>query len=541
MVATPASNPIQAASPAPPVGLLAWPPSRRRPRLRGPAGPIGVRRVSQALARRADRAAAQWAASHARVAANRIFALEHSGLPLLQLAAIARRELASGANPAQATLDSLALAAMAAQRTLGMRPHLPQLAAALLLLQDRAVEMPPGEGKTLALALAAVVRALAGMPVQVVVRDAARARDDVRTLRAFYQALGIGLAALRGEASDAADAPCETPDVCYGSARDLILAAAGSLQRAPSAPEAACALVDDLDAILVDGATDPVALPRGIAGLPAEGAQATVRRDAPAGDEAAVAPTAQAWFGRYRNLGGVSATLVEARRELEAVYGLGVTPILSIYPSFRHDRPLQVVAGRNAWQKAVVARVVELVRRRRAVVVGVAYAEGGATLVHALRGAGLTVEVAGAAAGPAGSAAEGAAAGRAGMVTVCEDPASCADIVPDPVARAAGGLAVLVTMIGQTSRADRRWRHLAGRRGQPGSTEAIVALPPVLGGEHAWLPAGLMRSLTLARRSLIEWRASADRCRCARGRSIAPAAQVPAAWPQAARLQHEGH
>jgi preprotein translocase subunit SecA len=485
--------------------------------------------LSRALARRADRGAAQWAASQARVAANRIFALEHSGLPLLQLAAIARRELAGGPNPAQATLDSLALAAIAAQRTLGMRPHLPQLAVALLMLQDRAVEMPPGEGKTLALALTAAVRTLAGMPVHVVVREASRAREDVRTLRPFYQALGITVAALTRGSMDSAPSAAATPDVCYGQLRDLVLAASRRVHGAvPShLPESACALVDDLDTILVDDAAHPVAVPPGTD-------RSVTAATTETRDEPAAAPTGQAWFARYRHLAGVSATLAEARRELEVVYGLGVTLIPSIYPSFRRDRPLQVVAGRNAWQKAVAVRVGELVRQRRTVVVAVAHADGGAALLQALRSSGLTVDVAN------GDATACLSGGRAGGVVVCEDPAACANIVPDPVARVAGGLAIVVTTLGETRRADRRWRQLAGRRGQPGSTEAIVALPSALGGEHAWLPAGLMRSFALARRSFLEWRASADRCRRARGRSIAPAAEPQAAWPEAAQLQHEG-
>src|SRR5690606_1663315 len=212
----------------------------------------------------------------------------------------------------------------------------------------------------------------------------------------------------------------------------------------------------------------------------------------------------------------------EARRELEAVYGLAVTTIASIYPSFRRDAPLWLVAGTGAWQQAVVARVTTLAAQRRPVVVGVTAREAGVTLVQALRAAGLEVQWA---AGP-------------GAVTVCDEPAACGDIVPDALSRAAGGLAVVLTGLGATRRADRRWRQLAGRRGHPGTSEAIVPLPAALAGAHAWLPAGLMRSLALACRDFRAWRASVDRCRQARGRSAS--SDAPAAWPPSAQLQHEG-
>ena len=102
------------------------------------------------LLARDDRRAGIRAMRQARVAADRIFAVEHCRLPLHQLAGVARRELRSAAHqlPRQAAafLDSLALAAIAAQRVLGLRPHLAQLAAAVSVLLGRAGERGCGEG-----------------------------------------------------------------------------------------------------------------------------------------------------------------------------------------------------------------------------------------------------------------------------------------------------------------------------------------------------------------------------------------------------------
>src|SRR5690606_17609223 len=123
-----------------------------------------------------------------------------------------------------------------------------------------------------------------------VVDDPVRAREDVRTLRPLYQALGITVAALRGGAMETEPAAAETPDVCYGQLRDLVLAASrrvhGSLP--PHLPESACALVDDLDTILVDDAAHPVAVP------PGPDRPVTAERAEPH-EEPAAAPTAQAW------------------------------------------------------------------------------------------------------------------------------------------------------------------------------------------------------------------------------------------------------
>src|SRR5690606_18412910 len=94
-------------------------------------GPVPVVPLADLLLGREDRRSGRRALRIARVAADRIFAVEDSRLPLGDLADVARRELRTGRNPAPAFLDSLALAAIAAHRVLGLRPHLAQIAAAV--------------------------------------------------------------------------------------------------------------------------------------------------------------------------------------------------------------------------------------------------------------------------------------------------------------------------------------------------------------------------------------------------------------------------
>jgi hypothetical protein len=277
-------------------------------------------------------------------------------------------------------------------------------------------------------------------------------------------------------------------------------------------PERACAFVDDIDMLLIDDALE--------------------RFEAPAGTQSATTP--QAFFSRYAALGGTSATLAEARRELAALYGMGVTTIGSIYPCFRRELGTSVSASRREWLRLVVERVRALVLGRRAVLVTASDDHAFALLADALQSAGIdAIRI-----GSAGSV-RSAELAHAGQVMICADPlVACRRIEVDAFARAAGGLAVVATDLAPTRRAQRRLGHLAGHRGQPGSIETI-ALPP-LHGAIAHLPPPLMRSFVLARRLLAEWRA--ERRRGLRAHRPSPR-QAPESMPSPRRapyLQHEG-
>lgn len=472
-------------------------------------GPVPMVPLADLLLRREDRRAGRRALRIARVAADRIFAVEDSRLPLGELADVARRELRTGRNPAPAFLDSLALAAIAAHRVLGLRPHLAQIAAAVSVLQGRATELGCGEGKSLALALAAAVRALGGTPVHLVLRDDRDVESQAALLRPFFAALGLELGALTASSTAAARQVAYGAGVCIATAREL---ARDHLQGpAPGQPrrESACAFVDDIDLLLIDEALE--------------------RLETPAATQPAVTP--QAFFSRYAALGGTSATLAEARRELAALYGMGVTTIGSIYPCFRRELGTAVSASRREWLRRVVERVQAHVAGRRAVLVTANDDHASALLANALQAAGLdAIRI-----GRVGSVGMA----HAGQVLVCTDPlVACRRIEVDAFARAAGGLAVVATDLAATRRAQRRLGHLAGHRGQPGSFETIAA--PPLHGAIAHLPPPLMRSFVLARRLLAEWRA--ERRRGLQACRPSPR-QAPETMPSPRRtpyLQHEG-
>jgi preprotein translocase subunit SecA len=473
---------------------------------------------ADSLLQREDRRASLRAMRQARVAADRIFAVEHCRLPLHDLATVARRELRAGRNPAAAFLDSLALAAIAAQRVLGLRPHLAQMATAVAVLQGRAAELGCGEGKSLALALAAAVRALAGTPVHLVAGDDLQVEAQAALLRPFFGALGLDMGAVSRAATACRRREAYRADVCITTARELALDQLhGAEAQVARSPGETCAIIDDIDSQLIDEALQPLD---------------------PAGEPGgSLQLTRQAVFSRYGALGGASSTLGEVRRELAALYGLGVTTIASIYPCFRQELGSSVSADAEQWLRQVVARVRTLVAKRRAVLLIGADEASCRILVGALHAGGVPAVRIGP--GDLDRVGDERWTGRGGEVTICAvEDARGIRIGLDAYARAAGGLAVVSTCIAPTRRAERRLGYLAGHRGQPGSVETIAALPLPWVLSH--LPEPLMRSFVFARRRLEEWRSERERSHEARRSSQQQVLHAMPSPRRAPHLQHEG-
>ena len=123
-------------------------------------------------------------------------------------------------------------------------------------------------------------------------------------------------------------------------------------------------------------------------------------------------------------------------------------------------------------------------------------------------------------------------------VTICSKPqGDCNAIVLEPIARAAGGLAVIATFLGPSRRADRQLAHLTGRQAQPGTVEAIVQCAGTEG--LGVVPEPLMRSWLLVRRYVEERRAGIRRSRHAR-RLARRRGEESAPVPGRAHFQHEG-
>ncbi len=187
--------------------------------------------------------------------------------------------------------QALGCAAALMQRTLGRNPYDSQLLCAQLLLDGRLAEMATGEGKTLAVALAAAVAALAGVPVHVMTANDYLAARDARQLEPFFRALGLSNGAVLAGSTPEQRRAAYACDVTHCTAREVAfdhLRDRQQLQAAPSevqqraarlaqsdpAPPLSpvqpvqplllrglcMALVDEADSLLIDEATMPLVL-----------------------------------------------------------------------------------------------------------------------------------------------------------------------------------------------------------------------------------------------------------------------------------------
>lgn len=221
-------------------------------------------------------AMAQHAAAQAQVFA-RLPAAQR-GAALVALRRALRRD---GLAPAVVARALGAVATVAAE-TLGWTARPSQHMAAAALLANRMAEMATGEGKTLAIALAAAVAALAGVPVHVVTANPYLANRDAARLAPFFAALGLRAAALQAGQAEHVRRAVHAQDIVYATAKDLAFdflrdrqtlagrseaeqaaaALAGRIAPAPLMRGLCWAVLDEADSILLDEAEVPLILSR---------------------------------------------------------------------------------------------------------------------------------------------------------------------------------------------------------------------------------------------------------------------------------------
>jgi preprotein translocase subunit SecA len=512
-------------------------------------------------------------------------------------------------------IEALALACIAARRTLDMSPYPTQVQAAAVMLDGGLAELATGEGKTLAMALAAAARAMAGTPVHVISVNDYLVERDAGELAPFYAALGLSCdrvlqsddAARRRQAWRADVTYCTGREVMFDYLRDRLagieqggLAARASALAAGAQPQLrglSCAFIDEADSILIDEATLPciLALPavrksdqiaaqairlaeqlwqgrdftleraaaritltepgrlrvtQAAQGLSGDWSLARVRDDrigqalsalhlylrdrdylvhedrieiidrhtgrmAPGRSwsrglhqmiefkegVAATAPhqttrsvCAQQFFPRYWRLGGLSATLRDARGELAATYGLSVTHVAPRHRSRRIDHGISLQPDCARLHAALVERARALLVEGRPVLIGTRDVAESEELAGLMRKAGLAPAVLNAR-HDREEANIVALAGRSGSLTIATCMAGRGtDIALDDAARVAGGLALLTTSLQASRRLDRQLHGRSARRGEPGSVETLVVLSAPVAGMAA-LPRPLAHRL----------------------------------------------
>jgi preprotein translocase subunit SecA len=209
--------------------------------------------------------------------------------------------------------------------------------------------------------------------------------------------------------------------------------------------------------------------------------------------------TYQRFFPRYLRVGGMSGTLREAQRELRVIYDGRTRRVPLAKPNRRQWLGETLFADTPRRDAALVARVAELMRAGRPVLVGTDSVGASQRVAQRLRASGVDCQVLNALQ-DADEAACVARAGHAGVVTVATNMAGRGtDIALDERARAAGGLHVIATMRNRSRRIDRQLVGRAARHGDPGSAESMLALDDDLFAERC--PVALRRFLTRSTRA----------------------------------------
>jgi preprotein translocase subunit SecA len=198
-----------------------------------------------------------------------------------------RPELARSGLRGATVTRAFALCVAYSARRLGVTPYATQVIAARALLDNQLVEMATGEGKTLAVALAAAVAALAGMPVHAITANDYLAARDAENLGPWYAALGVRVGVVTSLSDPGARREAYGRDVVYCTAKELGFDylrdrvagrqrgdglhrraehLSGRAARAPLLRGLCMAIVDEADSILIDEARVPLILARAVGG-----------------------------------------------------------------------------------------------------------------------------------------------------------------------------------------------------------------------------------------------------------------------------------
>ncbi|MDE2841797.1 MAG: hypothetical protein OXN21_00295, partial [Chloroflexota bacterium] len=155
-----------------------------------------------------------------------------------------------------------ALASVDTSGSLRFQPTDEQMLAGMYLLDNRVVEMQAGEGKTVAIAFAAIAHALGGQQVHIITANDYLADRDCRLLAPVYRSLGFSAGAIL-EALDGAERKAAYQcNIVYGTLRELGFdflrdCLATRVEDVVQTP-LGVAIVDEADQALVDEADTPL-------------------------------------------------------------------------------------------------------------------------------------------------------------------------------------------------------------------------------------------------------------------------------------------
>jgi len=202
--------------------------------------------------------------------------------------------------------EALAVIREAADRHLGLRPYLVQLAGALALDGGYLAEMATGEGKTLSAALAAILAGWTGRPCHIITTNDYLAQRDRDTMAPLFRFCGLSAGAVTSQMDAAQRRQGHACDVTYTTSKEIVAdflrdrLRLGVLDqperrqiRRILSPRADVdnllvmrglhtAIVDEVDCVLIDEAVTPLIISREQENLPLRDACVTAHHIAEA-------------------------------------------------------------------------------------------------------------------------------------------------------------------------------------------------------------------------------------------------------------------
>ncbi len=195
-----------------------------------------------------------------------------------------RRELRQRGLAHAASIRAVALVSHAIFRQTGLRAYDTQIIAARIMLDEGLAEMQTGEGKSLAIQLAACAAALAGIPVHVLTANDYLAQRDADAARPIAARLGLRVGVIATAMDNAERRENYLADLTFSTAREVVFDYLRDATRAQRHPEPLrqladamtqtgiaelpvlrglhFALIDEADSILLDEALTPFILSR---------------------------------------------------------------------------------------------------------------------------------------------------------------------------------------------------------------------------------------------------------------------------------------
>jgi len=175
-----------------------------------------------------------------------------------------RRKVQFGEKNDALVIEAFALVREASRRALGLDPHDCQLIAGSAMARGRVVELPTGEGKTLAAVFPAALFALTGNGVHVLTFNDYLARRDAAWMGPVYRLLGLTVGCVQEGQTQAEKRASYACDVTYGTAKEVGFdflrdGTAGRPEDLVHRPFEA-AIVDEADSILIDEARVPLVI-----------------------------------------------------------------------------------------------------------------------------------------------------------------------------------------------------------------------------------------------------------------------------------------